>query len=448
MNPDLIRKTLEQELARRVFWHFCMYVDGEFFSKRAFLKPVAEAFQRIAEGDLHSLSVSMPPRAGKSYITSLYCAWLIGKKPEGSVMRNSCTTTLYNKFSYDVRGIVKDTPFKEVFPDVDLADDKQAVAGWNTNKAKQVSYFGSGVGGTIIGFGANSVAISDDLYRNLEDALSEQVNEKVESWYYGTHNSRFEKGCPRIDIGTRWSKKDILGKNIEQGNYDESIIVPALIDGESFCDDVKTTEEYNKIKEITPDEIWNAEYMQEPIESKGTVFDSNELEYFTELPPGEPDAVLGYIDVADVGDDYLAFCLGKVYGQKVYITDVIYTKEPVEVSEPLCVGLIEEAKPQFVRIEANNQGRLFARNIEKQVTGTQILKVNNSTNKHTRILMVSAFVKKYFVFMDKNVIPLQYQMFMKSLTQYTKMGKQKNDDAPDSIAGLGKFINTYLAHNY
>ena len=164
------------------FWTFCTYLDPEFFKARPFLKDIALAFQQIAEGKIKSLSVSLPPRAGKSYITTLYCAWLLGTNPEGSVMRNTCTATLYLKFSYDVRAVFKSDKFRRVFPEVTLSYDKANLQGWNTNKSKQVGFFGAGVGGTIIGFGANLCAITDDLYRGLEDALSDTVNDRVHQW--------------------------------------------------------------------------------------------------------------------------------------------------------------------------------------------------------------------------------------------------------------------------
>ena len=169
---------VHREVAKRNLWQFCLYYDREFFQSRPFLKEIAEAFQRIEEGTIQSLSVSMPPRAGKSYITSLYCAWTLGRNPEASVMRNTCTATLYVKFSYDVRAIVNSDRFKEVFT-IRLSEDKKNLQGWNTTKAKMVSYFGAGVGGTIIGFGATKVAITDDLYRGLEDALSDTKNDTI-----------------------------------------------------------------------------------------------------------------------------------------------------------------------------------------------------------------------------------------------------------------------------
>jgi hypothetical protein len=218
MTPEQYATTLVmRELSRRNFWQFCLYYERAFFEGRPFLKEVADSFQRIEEGTIKSLSVSMPPRAGKSYLTSLFCAWTLGRNPSESVMRNTCTATLYLKFSYDVRAIVSSDRFKEVFS-IRLSDDKKNLQGWNTSKAKMVSYFGAGVSGTIIGFGATKVAITDDLYRGLEDALSETKNDSIKQWKSATHDSRMETGCTRIDIGTRWSVSDVIGEAMESND--------------------------------------------------------------------------------------------------------------------------------------------------------------------------------------------------------------------------------------
>ncbi len=102
------RELLRCELSRRELWEFCRYYDPEFFRNRSFLKDIADGFQAIEEKKISSLAVSMPPRSGKSYITSLFCAWTIGRNPERSVMRNTCTSTLYQKFSFFTRTIILD----------------------------------------------------------------------------------------------------------------------------------------------------------------------------------------------------------------------------------------------------------------------------------------------------------------------------------------------------
>ena len=451
MTKEQIRTAISQELARRDFWQFCLYYDRDFFESRPFLKDIALAFQRIADGKIKRLQVSLPPRAGKSYITTLFSAWLLGRKPSGSVMRNCCTTTLYEKFSYDTRDVLKSAKFSEVFPAVRLQDDKQSVRGWNTTQAVQVSYFGSGVGGTIIGFGATLVAISDDLFKSFEDAISEKVIESTWSWYQGTHGSRIEKGCPVIDIGTRWSKKDVIGRNIESKYYDESIVVPALDNaGESFCEAVKTTEEYQDIKFRTPIEIWSAEYMQDPQGGGGSLFQKSDIKTFRkeELKTEQKQAILGYIDVADEGTDSFAMVVGYVFEKAVYITDVIFTRDNIDSTLPLTAGMINRHDLNYCRIEANNQGSVFIKMLRDHVDASKILKVSNTTNKHTRILMQYGFIKEYVYLLHPEDYQRgsDYDLFVNEVFEYVKAGTTKHDDAIDALAGLCKFTQSFLPH--
>ena len=342
---EAIKKELKLELCRREFWEFCVFYDLEFFSKREFLHEIAIGFQEIEEKKINSLSVSMPPRAGKSYITSLFCAWVLGRNPTESVMRNTCTATLYLKFSYDVRSIVKSDKFRAVFPGINLSDDKANLQGWNTNQSKQVGYFGAGVGGTIIGFGATKIGVTDDLYRNLEDALSDTVNDRIIQWKEATHDSRFESGCARIDIGTRWSINDVIGRNIEQKIYDKSIIVSALNDqNESFCSDVMTTQEYLTKKSRTEPSIWAAEYMQQPVDIKGRLF--SELKFITQtefnaLKP-KIEGCIGYIDVADQGNDYTAMAILAIINKEFYLVDYVFNKANTDVTLPLIAAKLND----------------------------------------------------------------------------------------------------------
>lgn len=404
---------------------------------------------KIHNGEILRLSVSMPPRAGKSYITSLFCAWTLAKKPTESIMRNTCTATLYEKFSYDVRTIVRSDKYREVFKNIELSKDKQSISGWNLTTAKQVSYFGNGVGGTIIGFGASAIAITDDLYKSLEDALSDTINEKTHSWKQSAHDSRLEKHCPQIDIGTRWSKRDVIGKMTEDNRYEVSIVIPALIDGKSFCEDVKTTAEYIDIKSTIDPVIFEAEYMQNPIEAKGLLFPKDELNYFkpNSLLNEQFESSIAYIDVADEGSDYLSMPVGKNIKEKIYITDVVFTRENADIGIELCANELNKGVA-YCRIESNNMGAMFARNIQKLLKSTSVYTAVSTTNKHTRIIMDAGFIKKNCYFLEKEYQSDQYKSFMDNLCSYLKEGKSKHDDAADSMSGLSLFIRTILNHYY
>lgn len=442
--PQELRRQFESRLAYLEFWEFCKFYDPEFFKSRPFLKEIADAFQDIEEGKLKSLAVSMPPRAGKSYITTLFCAWTLGRNPSESVMRNTCTATLYVKFSYDVRAILKSQEFIDVFPNVKLSDDKKNLQGWNTNQSKQVAFFGAGVGGTIIGFGATKVGITDDLYRGLEDAMSSTINDKIIQWKEATHDSRFETGCSRIDIGTRWSLLDVIGKNIEANTYEKIINVPALNeDQETFCDAVMSTKEYLDKKKRTAPEIWSAEYMQEPVDIGGRLF--NDMKYTdpdvfeTIYKNSNIDGAVAYIDVADQGKDYTALAVAILISGKVYLPEVIYTRENTDVTIPLCAEVLHRWGVSYCRVESNSMGAMFARHLQTK-TSTKILQVHNTTNKETRILMNSAWLQNSVTFVKND--DRDTQLFMQSVVTYSRDGKNKNDDAPDCLAGLSIFAQS------
>lgn len=441
---EIAKELLKRELCRRSLWEFCRYYDADFFTKRPFLKDIADAFQEIEEKKIKSLSASMPPRAGKSYITSLFCAWTIGRNPELSVMRNTCTATLFLKFSYDVRAIVKSDKYKKIFPKVLLSDDKSNLQGWNTNQSKQVGYFGAGVGGTIIGFGASNVAITDDLYRGIEDAFSDTINDRINQWKESTHDSRFESGCARIDIGTRWSLNDVIGRNIEAGVYDKSIIISALKDdGTSFCEDVLTTEEYIEKKKRTAPEIWAAEYQQNPVDMQGRLFNDLsfiskvEFDSFKETNPIE--GCIAYVDVSDQGTDYTAVAICAVIKKKLFIVDYLMTRENTDISIPKTAALLNKWGVAYCRVESNSMGAMFGRQLQL-LTKTKILQVHNTQNKMTRIIMNSAYVMNNMIFVRNE--DNQSELFIQNVLGFSKEGKNKNDDAPDCLAGLSIFVQS------
>jgi len=441
---EYAKKMLRNELSRRSLWEFCLAYDRTFFLNRPFLKEIADAFQEIEEKTIKSLSVSMPPRAGKSYITSLFCAWTIGRNPTKSVMRNTCTATLFLKFSYDVRAIVKSDKYRSIFPNVSLSDDKSNLQGWNTNTSKQVGYFGAGVGGTIIGFGASNVAITDDLYRGIEDALSDTVNDRINQWKESTHDSRFESGCARIDIGTRWSLNDVIGRNIESKIYDKSIIVSAMNDaGESFCEDVLTTAEYIEKKKRTAPEIWEAEYQQQPVDMKGRLFNNLNFlskEEFAEITKSNPiEGCLGYVDVSDQGTDYTSVAICAIVKKQLFIVDYLMTRDNTDITIPQTAAMLDKWNVSYCRVESNSMGAMFERQL-RTITRTKTLQVHNTQNKMTRIIMSSAHIMNSMIFIRNG--DNQSELFIQNVLSFSKEGKNKNDDAPDCLSGLSIFVQS------
>lgn len=443
-----------EELARRKFWQFCLYMDRDFFTKRSFLQEVADAFQRLQDSEKAiKVAVSMPPRAGKSYVTSLFCAWWLGRNDSKTVMRNTVSATLYNKFSYDVRAIIRDPKFKAIFPAAVLSPDKQNIDGWSLTTSKQGAYFGGGVGTNIIGFGAN-LAVTDDLYSGFAEALSNTVNEATHTWKQGSHNSRMEKDCSEIYIGTRWSQRDVIGRAIQEGQIDVVITIAALNeDRQTFCDAVKSTEEYLKIEQHTDEMIWRAEYMQEPIEAFGLLFPTDQLRFYPADMPINGEHHFMAIDPANKGGDYFASAHCVLMGGDIYIPHVFCNKEGSDQSNIRHEQYIREANIESIEYEGVLQWQNVAAKLRDQLEDLDDMnfRITKPTqNKQTRILVQAPFILNHFYFRkDYKNIP-EYRTFVNILTSYLRdqggNNKAANDDPPDVLAAAAKYFKRNFAH--
>ncbi len=439
------------------FWQFCLYMDYEFFNKRKdILEQIARSMQRlikprIPEKELDILNISVPPRTGKSYLCTLFCTWSLGHYPTESIMRNTVTNKLYKKFSRDAIKIMQGRSHRgrylDVFTNLEF-ETENIEEGWMLKNSQQgISYYGAGIGGSIIGFGATLLSIVDDSVKGEEEALNENALDKKWRWYGSEVDSREEKGCKKLFIGTRWSKRDIVGRLKEQGFFSgpkaKEIVIPALINGETFCEAVHTTEKYLEKKKLTSDIIWEAEYMQNPVEAKGLLFPESELNRFKIKDLNQkPDGIILAGDIADEGDDSLCCPLGYVYGDKVYIVDVIFTTDPIEVTQPRTAAFINEYQPDKAKFESNNGGKGFAMKVKELIKAKTTVKWEPSTsNKHTRIIMKSGYIKENFYFRKDIKLGSEYDKYMKELNKYNKLGKVVHDDAPDATTMLAEMMD-------
>ena len=275
--------------------------------------------------------------------------------------------------------------------------------------------------------------------------MSDTVNDRIHQWKQSTHDSRFETGCARVDIGTRWSLNDVIWRNMEQGQYDKSITIPALReDGTSFCEAVMTTAEFQEKRKRTSPEIWSAEYMQEPVDIKGRLF--SDLKYideqeFKDLADKRGiDGAVAYIDVADQGADYTAMAVAVVIQGTYYLADFVYSRDNTDITLPLCASILNKWQATYCRVESNSMGAMFSRHLQ-QLTECKILQVANQVNKNTRIIMQSVYIQQRLNFVRREEDPQALQ-FIASVLSYSKEGKNKHDDAPDCLAGLALFLQS------
>ena len=185
------------------------------------------------------------------------------------------------------------------------------------------------------------------------------------------------------------------------------------------------------------------------IDAFGALFSQKELNFLKEeefYSVNDYELRLGYIDVADEGKDYFCFVVGGIKNNKAYIFDVIYTQDNIDITEERTIEMIKRYKLDYVRVETNNQGSIFIKNLRK-IEGFEdkILGVFNSANKKTRIIQAYATIKRRFVF--KITDDAEYNEYLFNILSYKKAEKNEHDDGIDATAGLAAFINSFNLFN-
>ena len=240
-------------------------------------KIMAEAFEKVARGELKRLIINMPPRHTKSEFASyLLPAWFLGKYPEKKIIQTAHTAELAVGFGRKVRNLVNSNDFKDVFPNVSLQSDSKAAGRWNTNKGGED--FAIGVGGAVTGKGADLLII-DDPHSEQEGASADPaVFNKTYEWYSSGPRQRLQPGGAIVMVMTRWNQKDLTGQvldaSVKRGGSDqwEIIELPAIMpSGKPLWGAFWKLEELEALRAELPTSKWMAQYQQDPTSEEGAL---------------------------------------------------------------------------------------------------------------------------------------------------------------------------------
>ena len=265
---------------------------------------MADAFNRIAEGELKRLIINMPPRHTKSEFAShLFPAWYLGKFPDRKVIQTSHTAELAVGFGRKVRNLVGSPDYNRIFPNVELSADSKAAGRWNTSK--QGDYFAIGVGGAVTGKGAD-ILIVDDPHSEQEAALNDpSVYDKTYEWYTSGPRQRLQPGGAICVVMTRWSKRDLTGSilkaSIERGGADEWEIIelPAILpSGKPLWPGFWPIEQLEALHAELPVSKWSTQYQQDPTAEESAIIKREWWNEWKELKPPACEFVIQSWDTA------------------------------------------------------------------------------------------------------------------------------------------------------
>ena len=424
-----------------------------------------EVLTRFAMGEIKKLMITMPPQHGKSEgATRRLPAFVLGQDPDKRIAIVSYNAIKARKFNRELQRIMDDDRYYELFPQTLLAGQasyqeqgrRSRNYARNSDECEIVGYQGSfktiGVGGSLTGEPVDML-IMDDLYKDASSAWSPVIRQNVADWYDTVASTRLHNDSQQLLVFTRWHMEDLAGRLLEQeGVYDPIenpqgwllVSFPAIqnrppseqdprVEGEPLWPERHSLEKLLEIKGRSPT-VFESLYQQNPQPSQGLMYE--EFNCYTDLPSRSYS--VAYIDAADSGADYLCALFYKEAEDGNYITDVLYTKDPMEVTETTLTYMLQQHQVERCHIESNNGGNLFVSNLQQRSwdTGNRLTRFNpfhQNQNKTARIFAASASVQKLIK------MPLDWKKrfpkFARDLTGYLRVGTNAHDDAPDALTG-------------
>lgn len=458
--------------------------------KRSFLvaehhKKIFEALQDVVDGKCNRLIINMPPRYGKTEVAiKSFISWCFALNPKCRFLHLSYSDMLVNDNSETVRNIMQEELYTTLFPKASLAKDKDSSKRWRTKAGGEL--YAVSTQGQVTGFGAGNVdnidemdggndiftfddhtnemlsmigamsnvfqgAILIDDPMKPEDANSEVVRERINLRFENTIRNRTNsRNTPIVIIMQRLHEHDLCGYLTEVEPDEWTVLsLPAMPTNEETGEQYAlwpmkhTLQELERMRTLNPI-VFDTQYMQDPTPKEGLMYSEGFATYSREeLPTGAAGFnKWNYTDTADTGsDDLVSICFINT-PEYVYITDILCTDAPMDVTEPKTAAMLTKNQTIEALVESNNGGRGFARNV-KRIARTDLrnFKVaihyfTQTQNKKSRIFAASACVQNDIKFPEG--WEKKWPRFHSALMSYRKDNKKKNqhDDAPDCLTGV------------
>lgn len=467
----LIDRTLLFE-APHVFDSYMLYLEKNRRPNERFYKPrrkklkiVVDAIQELVDDELDELFIAMPPRVGKTTLIMFALTWIIGRNSELANLYSAYSDVITAAMYSGVLEVINDAytyTWHEIFPDSKIVATNAKDEIINIDRKKRYpSLTCRSLYGTLNGAcDCNGFLVSDDLIGGIEEALNK--DRLASAWFKVDNNliPRAKEQAKKLWVGTRWSIADPAGVRMDLLEHDAAyttvryriINMPALdlVNDESNFEydyGVGFSTDYYRQRRASFERnndmaSWNAQYMQEPIERDGTLFCPDDLRYYNGvLPSDEPDRIFMAVDPAFGGGDFCSAPVCFQYGNDCYIPDVVFDAGDKKITQPKIVEIILRHKIQAARFEANNGGEDYQEAVEKKLREKNYRlnitskRAKTTIRKEQRIFDKAPEIREFY-FLEASKRTKEYNQFMNNLFAFKITGKNKNDDAPDSLAML------------
>lgn len=442
-----------------------------YLPRRRIMKRVADAMQRLVDGELDELFLSMPPRVGKTTMLMMFVTWLVGRDSEKSNLYSAYSDVITSAFYNGCLEIINDPMtylWHDVFPAAKVVSTNAKDETFNIDRKKRYpSLTCRSLYGTLNGAcDCNGLLLSDDLIGGIEEALNK--DRLVSAWSKVDNNllPRAKETAKVLWCGTRWSMVDPAGVRMDLLLNDERfrsrkfeiINLPALDEhehsnfhylyGVGFSDEyyIQRRASFERNNDMAS---WLAQYMGEPIERSGALFEPQDMRFYNGvLPDDEPVRVFMAVDPAFGGGDFTASPVCYQYADgAIYVTDVVYSDGDKRITQPLIVKKVLEHNVKAVQIEANKSTASYKEEVE-ELLKKQGVRVNittkmapNNVSKEMRIFDKAPEIREFY-FLEEGKRSKEYSQFMQNVYSFKLTGRNKHDDSVDSLAQAVEMVRS------
>lgn len=297
---------------------------------------------QVTRGEVRRLIINVPPRSGKSILASV--TWpmqLLGEDPTRRLLCISHTESLAREFSLQRRIIAQSPWYQGLYPDMRLASRRPPDLELRTDRRGYI--FAAGVGGGILGKGADFIVVDDPL-KGL-DALSEAARRRVNEFYDNTLLTRLndKKSGAIVIIMQRLHQDDLVGHLIERDDWDVvSLPAIALADtvhalgprpgdvyrrttGELLHASREPLTALEEVKRAQGSLNFQTQYQQDPAPADGNVIRRDWLRYYDERPISLGPIVVSWdtASTTELTSDWSVGTVWAAHGLDFYLLDVV-----------------------------------------------------------------------------------------------------------------------------
>ena len=434
---------------------FAVRLSGGEWRAADHLRLLSSYIARLHRRELRFLAVSMPPRHGKSLLIDVWTpTWWLTKNPKDRVILAGYGETFARLWGAQVRDkIIEHADETNVL----ISKDQTAADDWQTTLGGGM--VSVGVGGSLVGRGADLLII-DDPIKNDQEANSLVYRDRMWNWWQASAFTRLQPNGVVIIVCTRWHEDDLLGR-IQKEDKDGRwtfLNIPALAEAndplgrppgaplwpEQWKDD---DPDYAIRKGSMSPYWWSAQFQGSPVPEGGGVIPRDSFQFYKPTDfPAEPDQWMQSWDPALHDRASSDYWVGQVWARKgtsLYLVDSVRGHYNLQQAS----GIIRNWTLKYPKalakvIEATAMGPAIKQTLQHEIPGIIPYPPKGTVwgSKRSRVEAILPALLAHNVFLPENKDGTKPRWVWELVEECAAFDKGTYDDQVDALTQAITFL--------